>query len=108
VRLCGAGLAAPSRRRAHSFAGGGKLLAKTLEKVNQGVCAAYCDRVIKLSDTLQPLPRSIVCNVHGVRADYLDVGRAAARTLPWRYRHSKGAYFLGKVQPPCNHRVTTV
>ena len=29
---------------AETWASGGKMLAKTLEKVNQGVCAAYCDK----------------------------------------------------------------
>ena len=49
--------------------------------------------MIKLSDTLQPLPRAVVCNVHGVRADFLEVGRRA--TLPFQPRR-RGAYFLGK------------
>jgi digalactosyldiacylglycerol synthase len=80
---------------AKSWSSGGPLIAEALKGINQLVCTAYCDKVIKLSDTLQPLPRAIVCNVHGVRADFLEIGRKAAfPSLQPRFR--KGAYFLGK------------
>jgi digalactosyldiacylglycerol synthase len=87
--------------------------------------AAYCDVVVKLSDTLQWLPgRCLVRNVHGVRPDFLaigarratlggaaddDGGAAAAAATPHgavgaasppdeEGEHSarKGAYFLAK------------
>ena len=77
--------------------GGGPLLAETLKAVNQFMCAAYCDKVLKLSDALQPLPRALVCNVHGVRADFLDIGR--------RPRHRRGAYYIGKVLWPKGFRL---
>eukprot|EP00316_Scyphosphaera_apsteinii_P012700 CAMPEP_0119341122 /NCGR_PEP_ID=MMETSP1333-20130426/101693_1 /TAXON_ID=418940 /ORGANISM="Scyphosphaera apsteinii, Strain RCC1455" /LENGTH=219 /DNA_ID=CAMNT_0007353019 /DNA_START=125 /DNA_END=781 /DNA_ORIENTATION=+ len=65
--------------------------------INQACVRAYSDKVIKLSDTLQPLPRSLVCNVHGVRAEFLTVGsRATLQILPFD-RFGKGAYFIGKV-----------
>ena len=84
---------------ARTWASGGPILAATLESVNQFVCGAYCDKVIKLSDTLQPLPRAIVCNVHGVRKDFVDIGRRKPR------RFRKGAYFLGKVLWAKGHRL---
>lgn len=62
---------------ASTWANGGPLLAQTLKQVNFWVCRAYCDKVIKLSDTIQPLPRAVVCNVHGVRRDFLEIGRRA-------------------------------
>ena len=64
------------------------------------MCQAYCDKVIKLSDTLQPLPRAIVCNVHGVRGDFLEVegskGGAGFERAPC---------FLGKVLWAKGHRL---
>mmetsp|Transcript_38458 Transcript_38458/g.95657 ORF Transcript_38458/g.95657 Transcript_38458/m.95657 type:complete len:597 (+) Transcript_38458:20-1810(+) len=63
-----------------------------LRFINTGVCRAYCDRLIKLSDTLQPLPRSMVCNVHGVRSEFIELGRATSQK-----QLTGGAYFIGKV-----------
>ena len=64
----------------------GPVLSRTLRAINVGMTRAYCDHVIKLSDTLQPLPRAVVCNVHGVRGDFLRVGRggAAVPSVEWR------------------------
>lgn len=78
---------------ARTWAQGGLLHELSLRHINNIMCKAYCDRVVKLSAIIQPLPRSLVCNVHGVRADFLEVGRRA--TWPFR-RFNKGAYFLGK------------
>ena len=62
--------------------------------------------MIKLSDTLQPLPRAIVCNVHGVRADFLEIGRKSAfPSLPGVPRFKKGAYFLGKALWAKGHKL---
>jgi len=45
---------------------------------------AYCDKVIKLSATLQTYSpeKETVCNVHGVRADFLDIGARRALEQP--------------------------
>ena len=37
-------------------------------------------QVVKLSDTVQKLPRQVTCNVHGVAQCFLDVGTASAAT----------------------------
>ena len=60
----------------------------------QVVARAYCDGVIKLSDSLQSFPRSAVCNVHGVRSEFIEAGRAAATA---GHHFGEGAYFIGKV-----------
>lgn len=71
--------------------------------INQLVCRAYCDRLVKLSDCLQRLPRASVCNVHGVRAEFVAEGEriaadAAARRGGGGGRTtSSGAYFIGKM-----------
>jgi len=43
---------------------------------------------------LQELPRSTSCNVHGVRAEFLALGRHAAEP---EHVFSEGAYFIGKL-----------
>jgi digalactosyldiacylglycerol synthase len=59
--------------------------------------AAYCDVVIKLSDTLQWLPgKCLVANVHGVRPDFLALGDRRAALDQTEPAMRKGAYFLGK------------
>ncbi|EOD09202.1 digalactosyldiacylglycerol synthase [Emiliania huxleyi CCMP1516] len=81
----------------------GAATAAVLKRLNEWMCGAYCDRVIKLSGTIQPLPRAVVCNVHGVRSEFLEIGRRAARShFPPR---RAGAYFLGKVLWAKGHRL---
>jgi len=63
--------------------------------VNNMVCRSYCDRVVKLSDCLQDFPRSTVCNVHGVRSEFIAEGRRVADRGPGKC-FKKGAYFIGK------------
>ena len=55
-------------------------------------------QVLRLSAATQDLPRSVICNVHGVNPKFLKVGEkvAAERELGQQV-FSKGAYFLGKM-----------
>ena len=76
---------------------GGFIKEPFLQLVNQGMCRAYCHRIIKLSDALQNFApeKEVTSNVHGVRENYLAIGdRAPARGF------SKGAYFIGKLAWP--------
>eukprot|EP00968_Pinguiococcus_pyrenoidosus_P008605 scaffold624_cov214-Pinguiococcus_pyrenoidosus.AAC.4 len=61
------------------------------------MCRAYCDRVIKLSGTLQKYvpSKEVVCNVHGVREDFLKIGDQVAKDL--RRRRSAAAEPDGEV-----------
>jgi len=62
--------------------------------VNLLVCEIHCNRVIKLSDAVQYLPKATTCNVHGVRERFLTIGMDAG-TVPQDF--TQGAYFLGKM-----------
>jgi len=66
--------------------------------MNRLVCAAYADVVVKLSATLEDVPgHNLVCNVHGVRGEFLAVGAQAATDAESGGRFfDSGAYFLGK------------
>eukprot|EP01031_Cornospumella_fuschlensis_P030849 gene30849-37280_t len=72
----------------------GQVKGPMLYVVNQGVCRAYCNRIIKLSGALQEFAaeKECVCNVHGVRAKYLQIGDQALHR-----KFTKGAYFVGKM-----------
>lgn len=68
-----------------------------LSKINNWVCRIHCHKVIKLSDAVQQLDRSVTCNVHGVAHGFLRIGEAMA--VPKEAgapRFSKGVYFIGK------------
>jgi len=68
----------------------GFLKEATARVFNLLVCHAYTDVVVKLSATLDDMGRTnLVCNVHGVRSEFLAIG-AASKSFP------SGAYFLGK------------
>ncbi|TVU29815.1 hypothetical protein EJB05_21402 [Eragrostis curvula] len=76
----------------------GALQAFLVKHINNWVTRAYCDKVLRLSAATQDLPKSIVCNVHGVNPKFLKIGenittdRESGQTS-----FSKGAYFLGKM-----------
>ena len=51
-----------------------------------------------MSAATQELPKSTVCNVHGVSPRFLDIGQKfSALEEPGMANFSKGAYFLGKM-----------
>lgn len=72
----------------------GALQEFTLRLLNKWVCRAYCDRIIKLSGTLQEyaVEKEVVCNVHGVRPQFTDIGDNM-RHFP---SFKRDAYFIGK------------
>lgn len=69
-----------------------------LKYVNNWVTSIYCHKVIRLSAATQNLPKSVVCNVHGVGPKFLQIGKtvAAERELG-KDVFTDGAYFLGKM-----------
>ncbi|KAK9907493.1 hypothetical protein WJX75_004778 [Coccomyxa subellipsoidea] len=76
---------------------GGALKAKALAVVNQIVCRMHCHKIVKLSDAVQEMPRSVTQFVHGVPGSFLAVGEAKAKPpADGGPRFTKGAYFIGK------------
>ncbi|CAN4089635.1 unnamed protein product [Withania somnifera] len=76
----------------------GALQAFLVKHINNWVTRAYCDKVLRLSAATQDLPRSVVCNVHGVNPKFLQIGeKVAAERQSGQQVFSKGAYFLGKM-----------
>ncbi|KAL8129438.1 hypothetical protein V2J09_018593 [Rumex salicifolius] len=56
------------------------------------------NHVIRLSAATQDLPKSVICNVHGVNPKFLELGeRLASERESGQQVFSKGAYFLGKM-----------
>ncbi|KAL6005478.1 Digalactosyldiacylglycerol synthase 1, chloroplastic [Asimina triloba] len=76
----------------------GAIQAFFVKHINNLVTRAYCHKVLRLSAATQDLPKSVICNVHGVNPKFLEVGEkiAADRELGHQV-FSKGAYFLGKM-----------
>ncbi|GAA0157563.1 hypothetical protein LIER_14805 [Lithospermum erythrorhizon] len=76
----------------------GALQAFFVKHINNWVIRAYCHKVLRLSAATQDLPKSIVCNVHGVNPKFLRIGeKIAADRECGQQAFSKGAYFLGKM-----------
>lgn len=71
----------------------GALQAFLVKHVNNWVTRAYCDKVLRLSAATQDLPKSVICNVHGVNPKFLKIGEKMGSEKEF----SKGAYFLGKM-----------
>ncbi|KAL9332152.1 hypothetical protein ACSQ67_001762 [Phaseolus vulgaris] len=76
----------------------GALQAFFVKHINNWVTRAYCHKVLRLSAATQDLPKSVICNVHGVNPKFLKIGEkiAAERELG-QISFTKGAYFLGKM-----------
>ncbi|KAK4396594.1 Digalactosyldiacylglycerol synthase 1, chloroplastic [Sesamum angolense] len=76
----------------------GALQAFLVKHINNWVVKAYCHKVLRLSAATQDLPKSVVCNVHGVNPKFLKIGeKVAAEKERGEQTFSKGAYFLGKM-----------
>ncbi|KAL9672914.1 hypothetical protein QQ045_029167 [Rhodiola kirilowii] len=76
----------------------GAVQAFLVKHINNWVTRAYCDKVLRLSAATQDLPKSIICNVHGVNPKFLQIGqKVAAEKGLGQHTFSKGAYFLGKM-----------
>ncbi|KAL3839358.1 hypothetical protein ACJIZ3_023949 [Penstemon smallii] len=76
----------------------GALQAFFVKHINNWVVRAYCDKVLRLSAATQDLPKSVVCNVHGVNPKFLRIGEKVAEEKErGEQTFSKGAYFLGKM-----------
>ncbi|KAF3327243.1 digalactosyldiacylglycerol synthase 2 [Carex littledalei] len=76
----------------------GRIIAFVLRYMNSWVTRIYCHKIIRLSAATQDLPRSIVCNVHGVNPKFLEIGRAKCGQLQrGEAAFTKGAYYIGKM-----------
>ncbi|CAK9180047.1 unnamed protein product [Ilex paraguariensis] len=73
----------------------GQVQAFILKYLNSWVVNIYCHKVIRLSAATQDLPRSIICNVHGVNPKFLEIGRKKSEEGSQGF--SKGAYYIGKM-----------
>ncbi|RWR79761.1 digalactosyldiacylglycerol synthase 2, chloroplastic [Cinnamomum micranthum f. kanehirae] len=69
-----------------------------LKQANSWVMNIYCHKVIRLSAATQDLPRSIVCNVHGVNPKFLEIGMNM-HEQKWKGNQAftKRAYYIGKM-----------
>lgn len=55
-------------------------------------------QIIRLSGATQDLPRSVICNVHGVNPKFLEVGKLKLSQLQnGEKAFTKGAYYIGKM-----------
>ncbi|KAL9230607.1 hypothetical protein vseg_005940 [Gypsophila vaccaria] len=76
----------------------GALQAFLVKHINTIVTRAHCHKVLRLSAATQDLPRSLICNVHGVNPKFLEIGeKLASERASGQQAFSKGAYFLGKM-----------
>ncbi|KAH7315134.1 hypothetical protein KP509_21G036000 [Ceratopteris richardii] len=75
----------------------GALQAFLVEHINNWIARVHCNKILRLSAATQELPKSVVCNVHGVSPRFLDIGYRVATGHSDGTKFSKGAYFLGKM-----------
>lgn len=69
-----------------------------LKYVNSWLVSIYCHKVIRLSAATQDLPRSVICNVHGVNPKFLEIGKKKKEELEaGKPAFTKGAYYIGKM-----------
>ncbi|XP_058107425.1 digalactosyldiacylglycerol synthase 2, chloroplastic-like [Magnolia sinica] len=76
----------------------GRLNAFFLKRINSWVVNIFCHKVIRLSAATQDLPRSIICNVHGVNPKFIQIGkRKQEQQQNGDHAFTKGAYYIGKM-----------
>ncbi|WOL14976.1 hypothetical protein Cni_G23757 [Canna indica] len=76
----------------------GQIQAFLLKYINTWVIQINCHKVVRLSGATQDLPRSIICNVHGVNPKFLEVGKMRnGLNQGHQTAFSKGAYYIGKM-----------
>lgn len=76
----------------------GYIQAFLLRYINNWVIDIYCHKVIRLSAATQDVPRSIICNIHGVNPRFLEVGKVNhGRQQGDKHAFAKGAYYIGKM-----------
>lgn len=76
----------------------GRAYAFLLKYMNNWVVDIYCHKVIRLSGATQELPRSIICNVHGVNPKFLEIGmQKKEQQKRGSGAFTKGAYYIGKM-----------
>ncbi|KAF7050014.1 hypothetical protein CFC21_058436 [Triticum aestivum] len=76
----------------------GQVIACCLRYANTWVTRIYCHKIIRLSGATQDLPKSVVCNIHGVNPKFLEVGRLKLKQLQnGEAAFTKGAYYIGKM-----------
>jgi len=82
---------------------GGTIAAPIIAEMSSLMVRAYCNKVIKLSPVLQTFcpEKEIVCNVHGVRGDFVSEGERRARCAAESGIDTSivgtRAYFVGKI-----------
>jgi digalactosyldiacylglycerol synthase len=55
-------------------------------------------QVIRLSAATQDVPRSVICNVHGVNPKFIEIGKLKHQQICQREQaFFKGAYYIGKM-----------
>ncbi|CAN6284787.1 unnamed protein product [Urochloa humidicola] len=58
----------------------------------------YPGKVIRLSAATQDVPRSVICNVHGVNPKFIEIGKLKHQQLCHKEQaFFKGAYYIGKM-----------
>ncbi|KAL5217373.1 hypothetical protein ABZP36_018057 [Zizania latifolia] len=76
----------------------GQAIACFMKYMNTWVSRIYCHKIIRLSGATQDMPRSVVCNVHGVNPEFLEVGKLKLLQLQnGEVAFTKGAYYIGKM-----------
>ncbi|KAL8259786.1 hypothetical protein R6Q59_027739 [Mikania micrantha] len=75
----------------------GAVQAFFVKHINNWVTRAYCDKVLRLSAATQDLPKSVICNVHGVNPKFLEIGErmAANKEEGGEKKVLKRSIFLG-------------